>query len=341
MGNFSSTDEFPGHLCNNPPSGGCGGTYAVCLEQNTPSMWRIRNGSGGTLANAQQTLQSYFNPSFSTNPTAGAGTTTFMARITDANTGKYHFVVLCSGAGTTGLNATAAAVNISSNTPILRGSDTVAGGGGIAGFGTASLVISPVQIVSWQLQPATTIPVAGTNAFGVTAPLTADPKEYVLTRGYVDALTSAPYAPDPNTLEVVSEYAVDLKFAFTVDSSNPAIINPPGAFPVGANPLLPLLLDTAVNATWAPDVSTVIPYIPPTGPHRIRSVRVRVGIRTAAPDRSSNFDGTQVYVSPVPNTGQPYMYRYFVPGAANGLQWARVRTGVTEAALPNQSRLYW
>jgi hypothetical protein len=131
-------------------------------------------------------------------------------------------------------------------------------------------------------------------------------------------------------MEVVSEYAVDLKFAFTVDSQVP-YNNPPGAYVI--NPLLYLQLDSITNQAWAYDVSTVIPYSQ-QGPQRIRSVRVRTAIRTAAADRIVN-------VTPVPNTGQPYMFRYFIPGAANGLEWARVRTGVTETALPNQARYYW
>jgi hypothetical protein len=150
----------------------------------------------------------------------------------------------------------------------------------------------------------------------------------VLTRQYVDALTNQ---PDPATMEIVSEYAVDLKFAFTVDSQIPAS-SPPGAFLPGANPLLYLQLDSNLNVPWAPDVSLAPPSS--QGPQRIRAVRARTAIRAATPDRIVN-------VTPVPATGQPYMYRYYIPGAGNGLNWARVRTGVTEAALPNQARFFW
>jgi prepilin-type N-terminal cleavage/methylation domain-containing protein len=326
-GNYSSTDEFVGHMCpGSPAGGGCGG-QTICLEWNTPAMWRIRN----TGVNAAATLQSYFNPSYFTNPTAGVGTTQFMARVTDDTSGKYVFVLTCPGVNTTSMNATTASINLVSTTTVLTTKDT-RGHGGVGGFGAGHVIISPVEIVSWQLQKASTIPAAGANAFGVTAAATVDPKEYVLTRGYVSATTPVPYAPDPSTLEVVSDYAVDLKFAFTIDNSNPGTTKPPGAYTV--DPRVPFALDDPTNATWAPDVSTLTPYIAPIGPHRIRSARVRVAIRAAAPDRIAN-------VAAVPATGQPFMYRYFIPGAANGLQWARVRTGVTETALPNQARFYW
>jgi hypothetical protein len=321
-GNFSSTDEFVGFMCPSPPGGGGCSGQSICLEQNTPAMWRIKN----TGANAAATLQSYFNPSYYTNPTAGLGTTRFMARVTDSDTGHYLYVLTCQGANATTYNAGGAAINIDPNSRVLTTADT-RGRGGVAGLGAGKVIVSPVEIVHWQILQASAVPAAGSNGYGVTAPGSADPNEYVLTRQYVDAISNN---PDPNTMEVVSEYAVDLKFAFTVDSQVP-YNNPPGAYVI--NPLLYLQLDSITNQAWAYDVSTVIPYSQ-QGPQRIRSVRVRTAIRTAAADRIVN-------VTPVPNTGQPYMFRYFIPGAANGLEWARVRTGVTETALPNQARYYW
>jgi len=42
-GNYSSPDEFAAFMCTVPPNGaGCGGK-TICLEWNTPAMWRIRN----------------------------------------------------------------------------------------------------------------------------------------------------------------------------------------------------------------------------------------------------------------------------------------------------------
>ncbi len=326
-GNFSSTDEYVGYMCPSPPGGGGCAGQTICLEWNTPAMWRIRNTGA---ANAPATLQSYFNPSYYSNPTVGLGTTRFMARVTD-DSGRYMYVMTCQGANATSMTATAASVNLDPSTTILTTAQT-GGRGGTGGLAAGRVIISPLQTVSWQIQPAGSIPAAGTNAYGATA--TADPNEYVLTRAFVDAKAGAPYLPDPNTLEVVSEYAVDLKFAFTVDSSNPLTTKPPGAYPLGSSPFQFLLLDSNTNATWAPDVS-LSPYLAPIGPQRIRSVRVRTAIRTATADRIADV------VPSASTPGQPYLYRYFIPGTLNGLQWARVRTGVTEVSLPNQARYYW
>jgi hypothetical protein len=280
-------------------------------------MWRIRN--SGTPAVAAAMLQSYFNPT--NNGTTGTATR-HMARLTD-DTGRYQFLLTCGGSVTTSLGAAGASVNLDPSVVLLTPAMT-AGRGGVGGISAGRIVISPVEIVHWQIMQATAVP--ANYKFGATT--TADPNEYVLTRQYVDAVTNQ---PDPATMEVVSEYAVDLKFAFTVDNGAAALV-PQGAFPV--NPFLFLQLDSPLNGAWSSDVSKTPFVAGQPGPQRIRSVRVRAAIRTAFADRTVN-------VTPVPNTGQPYMYRYFIPGVANGLQWARVRTGVTEASLPNQARSFW
>ena len=310
-GNYSSPDEFAAFMCPAPPSGaGCGG-IAICLEWNAPAMWRIRNG-----ANPTQTLQSYFNPTYyNSNPSPGA--TRYMARLTD-DTGHYTYLLTCGGAATTSYGALGASINIDPSTRILTPAQ--AAQGGVGGIDAGRIVISPIEIVHWQIAQATSLPTS--YNFGATG--AADPNEYVLTRQYVDALTNQ---PDATTLEVVTEYAVDLKFAFTVDNS--PLASPLGAFPPGTN-LLFIPLDNAQNANWANNVAAQ-PFLGGTGPQRIRTVRVRAAVRSAFADRTVN-------IQPVPNTGQPFMYRYFIPGVVNGLQWARVRTGVTEASLSNQTR---
>jgi hypothetical protein len=314
-GNYSSSDEFVGFICPGT-GGGCGG-QTVCLEWNTPAMWRIR-----TSANPQQTLQAYFNPSFyNANPSPGV--TNFMARLTD-DTGHYLFLLTCNGANTTLYGAAGAQVNIAHASQILTTADTN-GHGGVGGFAAGRVIISPVEIIHWQIQQATAL-APGPYNFNVTNP-PPDSNEYVLTRTYVDALSNV---PDTTTTEVVSEYAVDLKFAFTVDGQIPPNV-PAGAYVAGTNPFIYLNLDNPANANWAYDVATQ-PFND-QGPHRIRSVRVRAAFRTAFPDRT-------VDITPAPASGGPYVYRYFIPGAGS-LQWARVRTGVTEASLPNQSRSYW
>ena len=80
----------------------------------------------------------------------------------------------------------------------------------------------------------------------------------------------------PETLEIVAEYAVDLEFAFSVDT--------------GANNLQPNILtfafdDHVNNPLWATNIVTSPPAAG-IGPQQIRSVRVRLATRTAEPDRT-------------------------------------------------------
>jgi hypothetical protein len=315
-GNYSSPDEFAAFMCTAPPNGaGCGGK-TICLEWNTPAMWRIRNSN-----NPAAMLQSYFNPT--NNGVTTVGATRYMARLTD-DTGRYQYLLTCGGAATTSYGAAGASINLDPGSNILTPGQT-GGRGGVGGIDAGRIVISPVEIVHWQILQANSASIPASYHFGATA--TPDPNEYVLTRQFVDAVTNL---PDPATMEVVSEYAVDLKFAFTVDNA-PANLSNPGAY--GAYPLLFLQLDNAANANWAGSVAAA-PFVAGQGPQRIRSVRVRAAIRTAFADRTVN-------VAPAINTGQPYMYRYFIPGVVTGLQWARVRTGVTEASLPNQARAFY
>jgi hypothetical protein len=284
-------------------------------------MWRIRNSANSVTA--AETLQSYFNPT--NNGVTTTGATRYMARLTD-DTGRYQYLLTCGGAATTSYGAAGASVNLDPGSKILTPLQT-GGRGGVGGLDAGRIVISPVEIVHWQILQATSASIPASYHYGATS--APDPNEYVLTRQYVDAVTNL---PNPATMEVVSEYAVDLKFAFTVDTE-PAGLNPPGAAPNGSNPISFLQLDNSVqNAPWGANVAAA-PFVPGLGPQRIRSVRVRAAIRTAYPDRTVN-------VAPPP-TGQPYMYRYFIPGVINGLQWARVRTGVTEVSLPNQARSYF
>jgi hypothetical protein len=178
--------------------------------------------------------------------------------------------------------------------------------------------VNPVQIVQWQISPAVVNP-------------SNDPTKYDLTRQYVD-VTGTPVGP----VELVAEYAVDLKFAFTVDSNANGDISGVSAkqtvfpFDSTANPN---------SASYAADITTPANKPQQPGPQRIRSVRVRLATRGAMPDRSTPL-----------SAGANYSYRYCTAIAADGgsgtctngqVGWARVRTLVTEVSLPNQAKLYW
>lgn len=355
-GNFSSTDEYAAYACGGPAPqpappalNPCSGPV-MCLEMNTPAMWRIRNQpspAAPTPAAALAALNAAFQP-------GGTGSTAqYFARITDAS-GHYQYVMTCAGAGNVISGSVAAGfqVNLAVTSTVLAPIDT-GGQGGVAGISAGLVTISPLEVVHWDIQAASSL---GANylygAVGTAA--TVDPKEFVLTRGYIDA-SSSTQAIDPGTLEVVAEYAVDLKFGFTVDQSNPTTTTPVGAY--AAYPLYAYTVDdSAHNAAWAAtgvgvgapgvwghSMKPNAPWAPATGvglqgfpePQRIRSVRARLAIRSPFADRALN-------ITP-PTAVGAYMYRYQIvpPASTNLLKYARVRESITEVTLSNQARYFW
>jgi hypothetical protein len=217
-----------------------------------------------------------------------------------------------------------------------------------AGFSTGLARINPVQIVRWDMVPANQITaLSGGTAYNYGATAVADPLEYVFSRQFIDANGVA----DKTTFEVIGEYAADLKFAFTVDTSAPVVDTgipgspAPGTYPIGATPLQYLALDdpSGSNGNWG----AIVNANPTIGPQRIRAVRVRMSTRTSIPDRTLNITP----LNPVPVTGPGIgLYRYCASPPCSGPTfsqnataptWARVRSVVTEVALPNQARLYY
>jgi Tfp pilus assembly protein PilW len=110
----------------------------------------------------------------------------------------------------------------------------------------------------------------------------------------------------PNSRDLVAEYAVDLDFSVTgqVSANTPAVT---AAVPG----------DAAFTTFFRTDA---------TGdrPQGVRSVRIRMSVRSREADREVNIPGTGLY--------------RFQIGAA---QWARVRTFQADVALPNQANVQW
>ena len=332
-GNMTSTDAFEVRLVD-PPNGAC---QTIWLAVDSAAMWRIlareyavAEGGAGTAGSANLALASAFEP------VAG---NRFIVRFADLS-GRSQYVVTCPNP--TG-GASQAAPNpfllIDSRTPILTTQQTQTQGGQ-GGYGTGTMV-NPVSIVKWEITNA--LPAA------LQAQLpNADSNEYFLTRSFID-ITSSTLASIPGTTEVITEYAVDLKFAFTADSSPLVLPNVAGTAP---QPTLIAFDADSTNATWGLDVSG-LPALPAppqgstTGPQRIRAVRIRLVTRSAFSDRTTN-----IQPAPANQQNQNFLYRYCTapPGADGGTPdctvanqeiWARARTVVTEISLPNQSRLFW
>jgi hypothetical protein len=318
-GNMTTAEQFEVQMIV-PSTGTC---TQILLSSASSAMYRIAATGMGTTA-AQQELRNAFQP------VPAAMTTQFMVRLVDT-TGHTQYLATCPGANAAGFTGTQPWVSIdTSNTPIQYASQTQTQGG-VTGY-CVGCIVNPVQIVRWEITTATkeltsqTQYATGLDNLPTTAAL--DPNKYDLMRTYVDATWQPVYA----TSELVAEYAVDLKLAFSVDKTTLG-----DQFP---NIVTFAFDDTTDNALWGTDVSTVVPAVPNQGPERIRSARVRLVTRAAQPDRTVNV--------PVTNFGtQQFMYRYCVnalPSCSTNdqtLRWARARTVTAEVALPNPSQDYF
>lgn len=311
-GNMTSTDQYEVSTIQ-PGASTCGGARIV-LDTLSSSFLRIFAGGG------KAELNNIFQP-------VGGSAGQFIVRFVDKTT-RSQFLVTCANQQAIVVQGAQVFLDVAGAVQMAQTT-----GSGPSGFCTGCLV-NPVQIVHWEITPATAEPAqyqafpAGPLGGQPLTPAVTDPTKYDLVRWYVDAVTGAPV---PGTTEVVAEYAVDLKFAFSVEQGSvlqPQIVT----FP----------FDNANSALWAQNI-LVNPVVGPQDPARIRSVRVRLVTRSAEPDRT--FD------VPVPNNAnpqQPYAYRYCIlPGGCDPnnptgvLQFARARTLTAEVALPNQSRNFY
>ncbi len=310
-GNMTSAEQFVVDLVSQAPNGNC---TQLVLSGTSPAMYRVL-ASG---ASAAQELRNMFQP------VPAASTTQFIVRLVDSN-GCTQYLLTCPEASAAGfLNPSVGAtpptqpyLDIDTQSTAIVTTRMTGTSCGVTGLGPPGLVkVNPVQIVQWELtSPVATMdpePPQDQSILGgqPLTPTTPDPNKYDLMRSYVDAFG----AVVPSTSEIVAEYAVDLEFAFSVDTS--VISTAPSVITYGFE-------DAADNDLWAADVN-LAGITSLKGPQRIRAVRARVVTRTAQPDRSVNIGIT--------NYGaQAFMYRYQI----DGTDWARARTIVTQVSLPN------
>ncbi|AKU99418.1 hypothetical protein AKJ09_06082 [Labilithrix luteola] len=290
-GNLTSNDQYLGTI-----GPGTIGPQRFTLNNDDPTVMRMLLMPDGATPRSDAEATAILSETFL--PVAGR---TFPARVTDTS-GKTHFVVVAA-AGVAGGQAWLDLANSNLGTPVLSAQDT-GQKGGFEGF--EQLQIAPLQTVRWSIQRVANPrldPDVDANA------------KYDLFRQYIDATGALVGSP-----ELVSEYAVDLRFAFTVDQS----------------PLLPLntgfdFEDDENNQRWTTSTGVSSGTASTPGPHRIRSVRFRLATRAAMPDRKLNLPG--------PADG--FLYRYCIDEVALAActRFARVRTLVSEVALTNQARM--
>lgn len=287
-GNFTTADEY---IIQSVAlgAGPCGGGQ-ITLSRDSAALLRLTYRADGTQKSDAEATQALFD---AFQPVNAANAPRFMARLMD-DTNRSQFLVLCPA----GISVTAGVpvISVHNDTPILAGSQTGTRGG-TTGLGVGRMTVNPVQLVRWDVRPDLT------NA-----------GQFNLARTWLDAYG----APVTGGTEIISEFAVDLKFAFSVEDRGAAAGGRYRSFP----------FNDALNGTWG-DPTTATQNL---GPHLIRSVRFRIAVRAAVNDRTNSIQ----------SPGEGYLYRYCMDlPTCTGPEprYARVRTITGEVALPNQQRI--
>jgi prepilin-type N-terminal cleavage/methylation domain-containing protein len=215
------------------------------------------------------------------------------------------------------------------NLPTLLGSGF--GCGLPAGFGDG--YVNPVSRVRYDIRSLAGDPSYGPLVAPITPELTGDNLRTELVRVELDAEDHE----IPTTLELVAEYAVDLKFGITRaiedPSPDPRVTNPTLVRHRILDPVDPNVYSFA-NANEALG----------SAPERIRAVQVRLSTRTRAPDRDVGL----------PEGPDRRKLRFLIPDIIPSVQalgdpvpagappvYARMRTLYAEVSLPNQARIRW
>lgn len=291
-GNMTTSDQYLGNYMAG--QGGCG-VARFQFSNDDPAVARL----------LQTGVRDAFNPA---RDSAGApiGAARFMARVFDPGRNRFAIVPVCA---TSAPGANPGWIDIDG--PGIPFPDVQ------NGITLTSWVANPVQTVRWRVRRS-----SGASVVNMDPPVFPDAR-FELVREWLDA-TLDPYAKGApiGEAEVVAEYAVDLKLAFTGEDN------------ITTHNVTQLDFEKAsiLNETWTTSRTNVTPVGP--APQRIRSVRYRLATRASLPDRERN-------IAPVFGTvgGSNYLYRYCFDAACTG-KLARVRTFVGEVSLVNQSRVF-
>jgi hypothetical protein len=185
------------------------------------------------------------------------------------------------------------------------------------------LVVNPVSRVRYEIRSLKDHPRYKTLVAPVSAEASGDDGRSELVRVELDAQN----AEMPDTLELIAEYAVDLKFGVTAFARGAA--SPPEALAL-------------CSTTPGTDVYHCPIPMPPdaykklagaahegAAPELLRALQVRLAVRSRAPDRDADL-GTGP-------DGRKYRFRIDLPGSPVP-KFARLRTLYAEKYLRNQEQ---
>ncbi len=257
----------------------------VCLQTNTVAMARLGYLSAGSSTAQLALMQNVFG-----------ATPGLILRVKDID-GRLYFGQIAAVNG-----GDPPCITLTAPLP-LRSSGASTGLHGFATQATANVVnLVRYRVMDLQNDAAGT---AWKPLFTASAGAPGESSRTELVRDQLDATGSAV----AGSAELVSEYAVDLQFS---------VMGQLGAGAVGTPPVL-------TQSSPHAGVFTQIYATNSTGdlPERVRSVRVRLSVRSREADRTAGIPGG--------------FYRFQVD--ANS--WARVRTFQADVALPNQAGVQW
>lgn len=236
-----------------------------------------------------------------------------MLRVLDA-TGHYGFGAIESYA----INAAGQAVINLRAIPAItfRRPGTTCGVEGL-GVGMQANVVNWIRYEIRDLQKSPPVAYKSLYATSATAPGDQTRRELVRVELDYEGKEMA------DSLELVAEYAIDLKFGLTVvsgfktaDNLDPSVIQ----FPIGD--------PRNYEYTYEPSSSSPVND---KAPHRIRAVRARLAVRSREADRAES-------ISPPSSAPAGAIFRYGLPGDGG---YARARTLVADINLPNLANITW
>ncbi len=289
-GSFDNNEAFP--VSNVAP--GAGGNFTIYLQREAHEMRRA-------LAAGKDLAKSF---------RAGR-----VLRFVDASAAKEYYGII------SGFDPLNMAVQVAAS-PLMPNKLGVQTCGLGLGSDTGG-VVNPVSRVRYEIRSLANHPTYKNLVAAVSAEASGDAGRSELVRVELDANDGEM----PDSLELVAEYAVDLKFGLTVFAQ--------GTIPPSELSACATLPGTDVYTCPIPMPPQVYAAVagPVTGgarPELIRSIQVRLATRARAPDRDADLGAGP--------DGRKYRFKIDLPGTPVP-KFARMRTIYAEKYLRNQELL--